>query len=129
MPARRWPTCRPTPEPRTTMRIDILDDYQRAVPGLDCYQRLAGHEVRTWTDHTEDAELLSQRLRDTEVLVLLRGRTPVRADLLQRLPRLKFISQSGHTDHIDLPACTRHGVLVSAISATRPSYATAELTW
>lgn len=111
------------------MKIAILDDYQNAIGTLDCFRMLEGHEVRIWTDHTEDPASLAERLHDTEALVLLRGRTPVTADLLRRLPRLRLISQSGHTDHIDIAACTRHGILVSAISAARPSYATAELTW
>ncbi len=111
------------------MKIAILDDYQHAIHKLGCYDRLAGHEVTIWTDHTDDAAVLAHRLRDTEALVLLRGRTRMNAALLTRLPRLKFISQSGHTEHIDLDTCTRLGILVSAISSTRPSYATAELTW
>ncbi|MBP7567602.1 MAG: D-2-hydroxyacid dehydrogenase family protein [Burkholderiaceae bacterium] len=111
------------------MKIAILDDYQDAVRTLACFRLLQGHEVRVWTDHTEDTDTLAARLAETEVLVMLRGRTPIRAALLERLPRLRFISQSGHTDHIDLTACERLGIVVSAISATRPSYATAELTW
>lgn len=111
------------------MKIAILDDYQDAVRTLACFSLLQGHEVQVWTDHTEDTDTLATRLADTEVLVMLRGRTPIRAALLERLPQLRFISQSGHTDHIDLAACERLGIMVSAISATRPSYATAELTW
>ncbi|MES2188366.1 MAG: D-2-hydroxyacid dehydrogenase family protein [Pseudomonadota bacterium] len=111
------------------MKIAILDDYQNAIAALECFRFLAGHEVRIWTDHTEDVALLAERLHDTEAVVLLRGRTPMTAALLERLPQLRLISQSGHTDHIDLAACTRLGIVVSAISATRPSYATAELTW
>ncbi|CAN5469845.1 D-2-hydroxyacid dehydrogenase family protein [soil metagenome] len=111
------------------MKIAILDDYQDAVRGLACFRTLDGHDVTVWTDHTEDIDALAERLADTQVLVLLRGRTPIPATLLARLPHLRLISQSGHTDHLDLPACSEHGVLVSAIQASRPSYATAELTW
>ena len=111
------------------MKIAILDDYQDAVRSLHCFGKLAGHEVTVWHDHVEDVDLLAERLADTEVLVLIRERTPVGADLLARLPRLKLISQHGVTPHIDLAACSRHRVLVSAGQYGRPSYATAEFTW
>ena len=111
------------------MNVAILDDYQDAVRGLDCFRLLAGHDVTVFTDHVDDVDTLATRLADADAIVLLRGRTPIRAALLARLPRLALISQSGHTDHLDLAACTACGVVVSAVTATRPSYATAELTW
>jgi D-3-phosphoglycerate dehydrogenase len=111
------------------MKIAILDDYQDAVRSLRCYAKLDGHEVTVWNDHVEDVDLLAHRLADTEVLVLIRERTAISAALLGRLPRLKLISQHGVTPHIDLAACSRHGVLVSAGQYGRPSYATAEFTW
>lgn len=111
------------------MNITILDDYQDAVRSLHCFWKLAGHAVTVWHDHVEDIDLLAERLAGTEVLVLIRERTPVGAALLSRLPMLKLISQHGVTPHIDLAACSRHGVLVSAGQYGRPSYATAEFTW
>jgi D-3-phosphoglycerate dehydrogenase len=111
------------------MKIAILDDYQDAVRSLACFSKLAGHEVTVWTDHTEDVDTLAARLAETEVLVLIRERTPISAQLLERLPRLKLISQHGVTPHIDAAACTRLGIVVSSGQYARPSYATAELTW
>lgn len=111
------------------MKIAILDDYQDAVRTLDCYPMLDGHEVTVWNDHVEDIDLLAARLRDTEVLVLIRERSSISAALLERLPRLRLISQHGVTPHIDLAACVRHGVIVSAGQYGRPSYATAEFAW
>ncbi len=112
------------------MKIAILDDYQNAVRTLDCFRLLDGHEVTIWNDHTKDVDLLAARLQDTEALVLIRERTPVRAPLIARLPRLKLISQRSVYPHIDLDACTQHGiVLCSDMHPGKPSYATAELTW
>ena len=96
------------------MKITILDDYQNAVRSLACFQLLKDHEVTVWNDHVEDIDLLASRLADTDVLVLIRERSSISAALLARLPRLKLISQHGVTPHIDLAACSRHGVLVSA---------------
>ena len=112
------------------MKISILDDYHDTIRSLHCFQKLDGHEVEIWNDHTEDLDTLSQRLRDTEALVLIRERTKIRAPLLDRLPKLKLISQRSVYPHIDIDACTRHGVVVSSGQhAGTPSYAAAELTW
>jgi D-3-phosphoglycerate dehydrogenase len=112
------------------VKISILDDYHDTLRGLACFQKLKGHEVEIWNDHTEDLETLSRRLRDTEALVLIRERTKIRAPLLDRLAKLKLISQRSVYPHIDIDACTRHGVIVSSnLHAGTPSYATAELTW
>ena len=112
------------------MKISILDDYQNAVRTLKCFPKLAGHEVTVWNDHTKDTDTLAQRLKDTEVLVLIRERTPIRAPLIERLPKLKLISQSSVYPHIDVDACTKRGiVLCSDLHPGEPSYATAELAW
>ena len=112
------------------MNITILDDYHDTVRTLACFDKLAGHDVTVWNDHSKDVETLAARLRDTEALVLIRERTPIRAPLLERLNRLKLISQRGVYPHIDVDACTRRGVIVSSsLHPGQPSYATAELTW
>jgi D-3-phosphoglycerate dehydrogenase len=114
----------------TTMNIAILDDYQDAVRTLDCFRKLAGQQVKVWNDHCKQVDVLADRLRDVEALVLIRERTPITEALLSRLPKLKLISQFGHAPHIDLEACTRHDVMVCSRTAPgRPSYGTAELTW
>jgi D-3-phosphoglycerate dehydrogenase len=83
-----------------------------------------------WNDHTKDVDTLAERLKDTEALALIRERTPIRAPLIERLPKLKLISQRSVYPHIDVDACTRRGVLLcSDMHPGRPSYATAELTW
>ena len=111
-------------------KISILDDYFDTVRTLECFAKLSPFEVEIWNDHVESVDLLAERLRDTDVLVLIRERTQVRAPLLERLPKLKLISQRSVYPHIDVDACTRLGVIVSSSQhAGTPSYATAELTW
>ena len=112
------------------MRISILDDYFDTLRTLSCFQKLKGHDVAVWNDHVQDTDALAARLKDTECLVLIRERTKIQAALLERLPKLKLISQRSVYPHIDVEACTRLGVIVSSGQhAGSPSYATAELTW
>jgi D-3-phosphoglycerate dehydrogenase len=112
------------------MKITILDDYHHTLRTLSCFGKLAGHDVTICNDHVQDTDALAQRLADTEALVLIRERTAIRAPLIERLPRLKLISQRSVYPHIDIEACTRHGVIVSSDQHLgTPSFATAELTW
>jgi len=112
------------------MKISILDDYFDTLRTLSCFRKLDGHEVMVWTDHTQDIDKLAERLKDSEVLVLIRERTEIREALLERLDALRLISQRSVYPHIDIDACTRRGVIVSSDQhAGSPSYAAAELTW
>ena len=112
------------------MKISILDDYFDTIRTLDCFKKLAGHDVKIWNDHVQDVDALAKRLDDTEALVLIRERTQIRTPLLERLPRLKLISQRSVYPHIDIDTCTRLGIIVSSSQhADTPSYATAEFTW
>jgi D-3-phosphoglycerate dehydrogenase len=112
------------------MRVSILDDYFDTLRTLDCFGRLAGHDVTVWNDHVQDVDTLAERLAGTEALVLIRERTTVDAALLERLPELRLISQRSVYPHIDVDACTRLGIVVSSdLHQGSPSFATAELTW
>lgn len=112
------------------MNITLLDDYQDTVRTLPCFQKVAGHAVTIWNDHTKDVDVLAERLRETEALALLRERTPITAALLERLDKLRILSQVSVYPHIDIAACSRRGVIVSSdMMPGKPSYATAELTW
>ena len=112
------------------MKISILDDYFDTLRTLPCFCKLDGHDVTVWNDHVQDTDALARRLRDAEVLVLFRERTQIREPLLERLPKLKLISQRSVYPHIDIDACTRLGIVVSSSQHPgTPSYAAAELTW
>ncbi|HEV2548537.1 MAG TPA: D-2-hydroxyacid dehydrogenase family protein [Stellaceae bacterium] len=112
------------------MNVTVLDDYHDTLRTLSCFAKLADHKVTIWNDHVQDVDVLAERLRETEALVLIRERTKIRAPLLDRLPRLRLISQRSVWPHIDIDACTRLGIVVSSdMHAGTPSYATAELAW
>jgi D-3-phosphoglycerate dehydrogenase len=112
------------------VKVSILDDYFDTVRTLDCFRKLAGHDVTIWNDHVQDVDSLVERLRNAEALVLIRERTQIRTPLLERLPKLKLISQRSVYPHIDIETCTKLGIVMSSGQhADTPSYATAELTW
>lgn len=111
------------------MKVHVLDDWFDTLRGLPCFARLAQHDVTVWTDHEPDPERLAARVKEAEALVLFRERTRIGADLLDRLPNLRLISQRSVYPHIDVPACTRNKVLLcSNMHSDTPSYAAAELT-
>ena len=112
------------------MKITVLDDYQDVVRTLEAFRLVEDHDVTIWNDHTKDVDVLAERLQDTEALVLIRERTPIRAALIERLPKLKIVSQRSVWPHIDLDALTKRGIVLSSDQHPGlPSYATAELTW
>jgi D-3-phosphoglycerate dehydrogenase len=110
------------------MNIVILDDYQDAVRKLKCASKLDAYPAKVYTNTVKGVGQLSLRLKDAEVLVLIRERTPVTRALIEKLPKLKLISQTGRAGgHIDLAACTEKGIAVA--EGTSSPAATAELTW
>jgi D-3-phosphoglycerate dehydrogenase / 2-oxoglutarate reductase len=110
------------------MNIVILDDYQDAVRKLQCAATLEPYPAKVYTNTVKGIGQLSVRLRDADVIVLIRERTQVTRQLIEKLPRLKMISQTGHAGaHIDVDACTERGIVVC--DGRGSPYATAELTW
>ena len=110
------------------MKIAILDDYQNAVPGLYCYKILDGHEVKVFNTSARGVGQLAVRLAPYDALVLIRERTAFPAVLLNRLPNLKLISQTGKVSgHIDVAAATARGIAIA--EGVGSPLAPAELTW
>lgn len=110
------------------MKIAILDDYQNAVPSLDCYTLLDGHEVKVFNHSAQGTGQLAVRLAPYEAVVLIRERTAFPAALLNRLPNLKLISQTGKVSgHIDVAAATARGIAIA--EGIGSPIAPAELTW
>jgi D-3-phosphoglycerate dehydrogenase len=110
------------------MNIIILDDYQDAVRKLKCAAKLDGLNAKVYTNTVKGIGQLSVRLRDAEALVLIRDRTVFPRALLEKLPKLRLICQTGPVGpHIDVEACTRLGIAVAAGECS--PVAPAELTW
>jgi len=111
------------------MKIAIIDDYQNAFKTLKCYPKLAGHEVVIYTEPETNVEKIAERLKDADAVILTQQRTAFPRALIEKLPKLKLIGQTGRAaSHVDLEACTDRGVVVSA-GGSGNSNATAELTW
>ena len=91
------------------MKVHILDDWFDTLRGLPCFRQLDGHDVTVWTDHQPDEAALAARLAEAECVVLFRERTAVARSLLERLPKLRLISQRGAWPHVDVDACTDRG--------------------
>lgn len=112
------------------MKVHVLDDWFDTLRGLPSFSKLKDHDVTVWTDHVTSIDRLSERLADAEALVLIRERTAITGDLVDRLPNLKLISQRSVYPHVDVDACTRNGVVLSSnMHSDTPSIAAAELTF
>jgi D-3-phosphoglycerate dehydrogenase len=109
------------------MKIAILEDYQDAVRRLPCFSLLQGHEVDVFTEPM-DNDAMAQRLAEHEAVVLIRERTHISAELLDRLPRLRLISQTGKVSaNVDMVAAQQRGVTV--LEGVGDPTAPAELSW
>ena len=110
------------------MNIVILDDYQDAVRKLNCASKLEAYPAKVFTNTIKGTGQLAVRLKDVEILVLIRERTHITRSLIEKLPRLRMISQTGKVgSHIDMAACTERGIAVA--EGTGSPVAPAELTW
>ena len=110
------------------MNIVILDDYQDAVRKLQCASKLEAYPAKVYTNTVKGIGQLSVRLKDADIIVLIRERTPMSRQLIDKLPKLKMIAQTGRVgSHLDVQACTERGIAVS--EGVGSPIAPAELTW
>ena len=92
------------------MKIAVIDDYQNAFKTLKCYPKLAGHEVVIYTEPETNVEKIAERLKDADAVILTQQRTAFPRELIEKLPKLKLIGQTGRAaSHVDLEACTDRG--------------------
>lgn len=111
------------------MKIAVIDDYQDAFRRTAAAKQLTGHEFLVYTDTEKDPAKLAARLKDAEILVLTQQRSKMPRAVIDKLPKLKMISQTGRNAyHIDIAACTEKGILISAGGSGNPT-PTAELAW
>jgi phosphoglycerate dehydrogenase-like enzyme len=111
------------------VRIAVLDDYQNVALKVADWSALPPDaEVTVFSDHLSDRAAVIERLRDFEVVVAMRERTPFPAELLRKLPNLRLLVTTGNQNAaIDVEAAMAQGVTVCGTGSAR--YGTAELTW
>jgi len=108
------------------MHIVISDDYQDCIRQLACFSKLAGHTVEIFNNTVSDIPAMVKRFAKADAIVLTRERTVITKELLDQLPNLKVISQTGKiASHVDLQACKEKGVVV--MDGRGSGAATAEL--
>jgi len=111
------------------MRIAVVEDYADVFRKTPAYAKLEDHQVSVHTEAEKDPDKLAAKLAGAEIVVLTQQRTRFSRTMIERLPRLRFISQTGrNTGHLDVAACSERGIVVSAIGGGQP-YSTVELTW
>ena len=115
------------------MKIAVIHDYADVFRGTRAYPRLQEHEVIIHTEASTDPARVIAQVAGCDALLLTQQRVPLTRQIIERLPELRCISQTGrNTNHLDLPACTEHGIVVSAGGGSgggSPYSTTAELTW
>jgi D-3-phosphoglycerate dehydrogenase / 2-oxoglutarate reductase len=110
------------------MNIVILDDYQDAVRKLACAAKLEAYQAKVYTNTVKGLGQLSVRLKDADVIVLNRERTHLPRAVIEKLPKLKLVAQTGRVGpHLDVNACTERGIVVA--EGTGSPVAPAELAW
>ena len=114
------------------MRIAVVHDYADMFRTTPAFASLVGHEVVVSVEASRDPAGLVAAVRGCEALVLTQQRVALTREVIAQLPDLKFIAQTGrNTDHLDVAACTEHGIVVSVgrRSSAGPHSTTAELAW
>ena len=98
------------------MKIAILDDYQNVSLKMADWTALAARaDITVFNDHLADPEALVERLARFDILCVMRERTPLSREVLQRLPRLKLIASTGPRNaSIDSSAAKELGIAVTA---------------
>jgi D-3-phosphoglycerate dehydrogenase len=118
------------------MKIAVIHDYADVFRATRAYQKLSGHQVVVHTDAYTDPARVVEQAAGCDALLLTQQRVTITRQVVERLPDLKFISQTGgNVYHLDVAACTERGIVVSAgghgggRGSKNPYSTTAELAW
>lgn len=99
----------------TMIKCAILDDYQNVALNIADWSSLSDRvHVRSHQQYLKTEDELIQAVKENEIIVLMRERTPFGASVFERLPKLKLLITSGMRNlSIDMEAASKHGVIVS----------------
>ena len=107
-------------------KIAVLDDYQNVALESADWSVLGGRaEITVFQDHLDDTDAVIERLLPFDIICVMRERTPLPRNVIERLPNLKFIASTGPGNtSIDvvaaaatrnqlLPKLAREGVVIA----------------
>src|SRR5882757_5200307 len=116
-------------KPRQAVKIAILDDYQNVALSIADWSAVAKKaDITVFNDHIDQTDALIERLLPFDAICVMRERTPLRRDIIERLPRLRFIASTGPRNiSIDIAAAKERGIVVA--NTGYRSIPTIELTW
>jgi phosphoglycerate dehydrogenase-like enzyme len=111
------------------MKVAILDDYQNVALGMADWSSVTGRaEITVFNDHVADPDAVVERLLPFDVICVMRERTPLPREVIERLPQLKLIASTGSRNaSIDMVAAGERGIRVSATGYR--STPTIEMAW
>ena len=111
------------------MQVAILDDYQNVAMEMADWSPVAERaDITVFNDHISDSDDLIERLAPFDVVFVMRERTPLSRNIIERLPRLKMIASTGPFNaSIDMAAAREQGIHVGTTGGSLAS--TVELTW
>jgi len=111
------------------VKVAVLDDYQLVAESMADWSQLPrGTEVRFFQDHLVQEDLLVERLKDFQVVMGMRERTPFPRSLLARLPQLRLLVTTGARNAVfDVEAATQLGIVVCGTGGAGEG--PTELTW
>ena len=117
------------------MKIAVIHDYADVFRTSSNFSKLAGHDVRIYTNAYTGPARVVEEVKGAEALLITQQRVPITRAIVSQLPDLKFICQTGrNVNHLDVKACTDHGIVISAGrissgSGGNPYSTTAEIAW
>ena len=117
------------------MKISVIHDYADAFRKTKAFPKLKGHEVVVHTEAYTDQNRVVEQVAGCDAVVFIQQRVPLTRQAIEKLPQLKFISQTGgNVYHLDVAACTEHGIAISAPTRgggghKEPYSSTGELAW
>jgi phosphoglycerate dehydrogenase-like enzyme len=111
------------------VRVAVLDDYQHVAMSMADWTPVTSRaDVTVFSDHVADDDQLVDRLAPFDVIFVMRERTPLPRNVIDRLPKLRMIASTGPFNaSIDMDAAAEHGIHVGTTGGTVAS--TVELTW
>lgn len=103
------------------VRLVVPDDLNDVYGRSPLFGRLRERcDVTIYTSLPRTVDEVVDRIGDAEIVVANRERTPLKAEVLDRAPKLRLIAQTGARGaHLDVPASTERGILIAGTAGSK----------